>query len=102
MKYNTLSDGDFRARRAYFTKVARGRSAGAAAAAGQSGPGGPGAGRRRIQDAGIELSGLTKRFLTPADTADALDRRLAALSDAQYLSLAFRPSGGRTAPGRRP
>ena len=69
MKYNTLSDGDFRARRAYFTKVARGRAAGAATAAGQIGSPGPGAGRRRIQDAGIELSGVSKRFLTPAGTA---------------------------------
>ena len=67
MKYITLSDGEFRARRAYFTKVARGRSAGAAAAAG--GPPGPGARERRIQDAGIELAGVSKRFLTPAGTA---------------------------------
>jgi NitT/TauT family transport system ATP-binding protein len=79
VKYNTLSSGDFRARRAYFTKVARGRSDGAAADAARSGPPGPGAQpsgagpsgtrRRQKEDAGIELSGLTKRFLTPAGTA---------------------------------
>jgi NitT/TauT family transport system ATP-binding protein len=61
VKYNTLSDGDFRARRAYFTKVARGRSAAA------SQPPAPGGQPR--EDAGIELSGVTKRFLTPAGTA---------------------------------
>ena len=61
VKYNTLSDGDFRARRAYFTKVARGRSAAAAAS---RAPGG-----QPREDAGIELSGVTKRFLTPAGTA---------------------------------
>ena len=64
MKYNTLSNGDFRARRAYFTKVARGRSAAAATARTHPAPGG-----QPRWDAGIELSGVTKRFLTPAGTA---------------------------------
>jgi ABC-type glutathione transport system ATPase component len=69
VKYITLSDGEFRARRAYFTKVARGRSAGAAAAAAAGRPPDPGAHQRRKEDAGIELAGVTKRFLTPAGTA---------------------------------
>jgi NitT/TauT family transport system ATP-binding protein len=64
VKYNTLSDGDFRARRAYFTKVARGRSSFAAAASGHPAPGG-----QPRRDVGIELSGVTKRFLTPAGAA---------------------------------
>jgi NitT/TauT family transport system ATP-binding protein len=66
VKYNTLSDGDSRARRAYFTKVARSRSAAAAAESGSSGPGGR---QLRRDDARIELSGVSKRFLTPAGTA---------------------------------
>ena len=66
VKYITLSDGDFRARRAYFTKVARGRSA--RRGRGRRAPGSRRA-QRRIQDAGIELAGVTKRFLTPAGTA---------------------------------
>jgi NitT/TauT family transport system ATP-binding protein len=65
VKYNTLSAGDLRTPRAYFTKVARSRSA-AEAADRRHQVSGAGPPRR---DASIELSGVTKRFLTPAGTA---------------------------------
>ena len=60
MKYNTLSDGEFRARRAYFTNVARRGAGGGDRGSGAAPPG---------RGTGIELSAVTKRFLTPAGTA---------------------------------
>ncbi len=61
-----VSHNDSRDWRAYFTKAARNGSRGAAARGGQ-----PASGRRqaRPEHAGIELSGVTQRFLSPGAAA---------------------------------